>query len=104
MPTKRQRPLRWDFIRSNIAEAREQLQQLEAMATAPDRNEGGLEVGLAHAYHHLNFAWNSRRMPFTRVAACAAADFNEWGRFPRDIDLPRVKVPGKTKSGSRSGG
>ena len=21
-------------------------------------NEGGLEVSLAHAYHHMNFAWN----------------------------------------------
>ena len=23
-----------------------------------DLNEAGLEVSLAHAYHHMNFAWN----------------------------------------------
>ena len=39
-----------------------------------DLNEAGLEVSLAHAYHHMNFAWNVRNkttMP-TPVQGCSS--------------------------------
>ena len=45
--------------------------------------DSGLFFSLAHAYHHLNFAWNSRRAPEERVWACAQADFDRWSRFPK---------------------
>ena len=42
-------------------------------------NEGGLEVSLAHAYHHMNFAWNVRNK------STKEADRN----FDRDEKFPR---------------
>jgi hypothetical protein len=59
--------LNWIAVRSNLSEAREELQKLERMvAGAERRSEVGLEIGLGHAYHHLNFAWHVRRIPMSQ--------------------------------------
>lgn len=45
--------------------------------------EGALFVSMAHAYHHLNFAWNCRHAPEERVWRCDPADFKRWSKFPK---------------------
>lgn len=40
-----------------------------------DLNEAGLEVSLAHAYHHMNFAWNVRNKTTKEADACAGVFF-----------------------------
>src|SRR5688500_18186705 len=78
--------MNWKAIASNLSEAREELQSLEAMVTDPKRrNDGAFLVGMLHAFHHLNFAWNVRSAPMSRYANLSDADFNRWGRFPRDL-------------------
>ena len=42
-------------------------------------NEGGLEVSLAHAYHHMNFAWNVRN----KTTKEADRHFDRDEKFPR---------------------
>ena len=42
-------------------------------------NEGGLEVSLAHAYHHMNFAWNVRN----KTTKEAERNFDRDEKFPR---------------------
>ncbi len=73
---------RW-IIARNIREAREELHRLERQLSSrrpPDEIE--LQIGLEHAYHHLNFAWNARSASNARYANLTNRDFNRWGRFP----------------------
>ena len=44
-----------------------------------DLNEAGLEVSLAHAYHHMNFAWNVRN----KTTKEADRNFDRDEKFPR---------------------
>lgn len=90
--------INWKVVLSNLSEAREELEKLESMAAdARGRTEGRLEVGLGHAYHHLNCAWHARRVPMLRYANLKDGDFNRWGRFPKNVWLPRVEVKRGTK-------
>ena len=76
----------WGVILANIADAREQLQEIEARVHAghpPDDIE--FEVMIRHAYHHLNFAWNMRNYTLERYADLSDEDFDRWGRFPDDL-------------------
>jgi hypothetical protein len=66
------------------------------------RSEGALEVGLGHAYHHLNSAWHVRHIATSRYARCSDRDFNRWGRFPRDVWLPEVEPPGARPLGKKA--
>ena len=102
--------LTWKPILFNLHEAHEELDELHcrlhflAFGDMPDDcpdedgscrawieerdkrhpfTENALHVSLAHAYHHLNFAWNVRRTPEERAWRCATQDFLRWGRFPR---------------------
>ena len=45
--------------------------------------EAGLEVSLAHAYHHMNFAWNVRN----KTTKEADRDFDRDEKFPRPTGL-----------------
>lgn len=47
-------------------------------------DERALFDSLAHAYRHLNVAWNGRHESEERVRQCAPADFKRWSRFPED--------------------
>ena len=49
--------------------------------------EGGLFVSLEHAYHHLNWAWNCRRTPESRVWHFAESDAKRWTCFPDTTDF-----------------
>lgn len=56
--SNRRRPFNPKIIGSNISDARDELNQLLARIDAGALHEEELQVGLLHAYHHLNFAWN----------------------------------------------
>jgi hypothetical protein len=62
----RRRPLNTKIISSNIFEAYDELSHLLQRLQTGTLNEPELQVGLRHAYHHLNFAWNIRRVPTSR--------------------------------------
>lgn len=82
----RNRPFNRTIIRSNIAEATEELQGLEKKAASGELVETELQVGLQHAYHHLNFAWNVRRISSSEYSRLSQAQFDIWGTYPKDIE------------------
>jgi hypothetical protein len=86
----RKRPFNRQIIQSNIVEAIEELQKLERNAADGSLDEGALHVGLQHAYHHLNFAWNVRRISTSEYASLTDAKFNEWGKYPAEIEQLQV--------------
>lgn len=82
----RRRPLNGKIIGSNISEARDELNQLLMKIDEGGLHEAELQVSLLHAYHHLNFAWNVRRIPTSRYASLTQQEFETWGRYPSDIE------------------
>ena len=80
-----------EVIFYNISEAREELERIEALAKGDEKLvEEHLAVMFGHAYHHLNFAWNARRVPMSRYRRLTDEDFNAWGQFPTDLELPTL--------------
>jgi hypothetical protein len=82
----RRRPFNREIIQSNIAEAIEQLQKLERKAVDRTLREEDLHIGLQHAYHHLNFAWNVRRISSSEYSSLTQAQFEKWGKYPAEIE------------------
>lgn len=85
--------MNWGIVASNLREAREQLEEIEKQIQKkkyPDEIE--LQLFLEHAYHHLNFAWNIRRIKTKEYANLTDDDFNRWGQFPKDIELPKIDI------------
>ncbi len=77
------------IVLSNIREAREELVRLEARLgdkrIKVSEKEAELEVGLGHALHHLNAAWNVRRWTMARYRKLKARDFRWLSRWPEDL-------------------
>jgi hypothetical protein len=80
-------PLNRAIIGRNIAEARDQLNELVRRSADRTLTEAELQVGLLHAYHHLNFAWNIRRIATSRYTSLTQKDFDNWRQYPSDIAL-----------------
>jgi hypothetical protein len=78
-----QKTISWRTVAGDIAEARDQLEKLEDAIKKQALSAGELQVGLQHAYFHLNFAWNARHASGTRYADMSDADFKKWGEYPR---------------------
>jgi hypothetical protein len=67
----------------NLTEAIEQLNQtLNDLNSNEDYSEVELRIDLEHAYHHLNFAWNTRNVDEDRVVQCSSQDFQKWSKYP----------------------
>jgi len=84
--TKRRRPFNPRIIESNLSEAIEQLEKLRDCAARKELEEVQLQVGLQHAYHHLNFAWNVRRVSTSEYRNLTQAQFDRWGKYPSGIE------------------
>jgi hypothetical protein len=84
--------INWKLVAKQLAEAREELQRLEGMvSTQKSRSKGALQVGLEHAYHHLNFAWNAREMTDKSHRNLTPRQFQRGSRFPRSLKPIGVK-------------
>jgi hypothetical protein len=79
--------MNYEIITSNLREAIEELEKLHRSASEGNLDEEKLQVGLLHAYHHINFAWNIRRVPTSRYTALSSENFDLWGSYPSDIEL-----------------
>ena len=83
MPT-----LNWDIIARNVAEAREQLEEIEARVKGGNPPEPvEFQIMMQHAYHHLHFAWNARYWTTRRYGHLTEEDFQAGGKQPTDLDL-----------------
>ena len=90
--------INWDLVASNLAEAREEIECLEAVvAKRRGLKEVALQLSLEHAYHHLNFAWNARHATSNQYSNLTDAQFNRWGAFPtKVIEAYRIERKKKT--------
>ena len=94
--------LNWQIILSNIAEAREQLQQIEARASNGEKiSEAEFQILLEHVYHHLNFAWQIRHTPTKRYANLSDEDFHLWSKYPKEIKAYRLEKPERKRTDGR---
>ena len=77
-----------EYVLYNLREAAEELRRTIAEIEADsDYHDEELQAATAHAYHHLNTAWNARHASAAQVEACSRSDFARWRQFPSDIDL-----------------
>ena len=91
--------LNWEIIAGNIAEAREQLEAIESSAKAGEPpSEIEFRQMLEHAYHHLNFAWNARRVKSERYRSLTDEEFNKWGGFPKRMKAYKIRRRKKKKA------
>ncbi len=74
------------IIGRNLDEAIEELTRTRQRVASGEILVEQLQVGLAHAYHHINFAWNARFASTEAYAHLTKAQFNRWGKFPTNID------------------
>lgn len=94
--------LNWEIIRYDIAEAREQLEEIEKQIKEGKKiSEGAFQVMLEHAYHHLNFAWNVRRVSTKKYANLSDKDFNKWSKFPKEMKASKLPIKRKRKCTKR---
>ena len=85
--------LNWRIIGYNLAEAREQLEAVEARVKEGNPpSEIEFQIMLEHAYHHLNFAWNVRHQPSEKHAKLNDKRFNRWSKFPKDLMQDYMKT------------
>ncbi len=90
--------LNWEIILSNIAEAREQLEEIERRANTREvPTEIELQIMLEHTYHHLNFAWNVRRVSTKRYSHFTDKEFNKWSKLPKEIEELKIDMKKKRK-------
>lgn len=91
--------LNWQIIASNLREAREQLEEIERLIEKKKYpHEVELQLFIEHAYHHLNSSWNIRRTKTKDYANLSDEDFNRWGQFPKDIELPKIEIRPKRRA------
>lgn len=83
--------LNWQVILSNLAEAREQIEAIEARVKAEEKlSEVELEILFEHTYHHLNFAWNARHISDKEYSRLTDAVFNQFGKYPEEMNAYKV--------------
>ena len=71
-----------EFILANIEEAKEELDKIQLALSNDDYGEFDFRGDLGHAYHHLNFAWNSRNASDDELAQLSDSNFAKWSKFP----------------------
>jgi hypothetical protein len=95
--------LNYRTLSSNVWEARVTLQEIEEqLMKDPKPNEVELQIQFEHAFHHLNVAWNARRISDKRFIPCNAVDFNQWSKFPKDIITYKVPLPRKRRQAKKA--
>jgi len=77
------------FILSNLTEAKEELEKtIQAIQSEEDYDFGDFHDGMAHAYHHIDSAWNGREISDTEWKEYSDETFARLEKFP--IDLPMI--------------
>ena len=86
--------LNWKVVLDNLNDARLQLEEIERSVNDDNKPSGvKLQIKLEHAFHHLCVAWNARSASTKRYSNFSDEDFNEWSKFPKDIEPYRLEIP-----------
>lgn len=85
MPAKR-KPMNFKIIQTNLSEAVEELQGLERKAAKEELTVEAFQIGLLHAYLHLNTAWNVKYRTTEEYISLTDKQFKQWGKYPKGIE------------------
>ena len=70
---------------------REALEEIEAtikdIEEEPEYDGPEFSVAIAHLYHHVNTAWNSRHSTAEDALESSVMNFERWRQFPTDVDM-----------------
>jgi hypothetical protein len=77
------------WIACHLEEAIEELQRTLKELKHPEYSESEFRVAMAHAYNHLNTAWNSRNADPDGVASLSEEEFYRSRAYPSDLDMGR---------------
>lgn len=86
---RKRKKLNREVILSNLKEAVEELQSIiEDLETDTSYAPIEFRVGMEHAYHHINTAWNARYCSFSEYyEKSTEEDFFRWREFPKNIHM-----------------
>jgi hypothetical protein len=77
-----------DWVLFHLHEAQEELARtINLLESTSEADEIEFEIGMAHLYHHLNTAWNSRQVGPEQTANHSSDEFYAWRKFPTDLPL-----------------
>jgi hypothetical protein len=72
----------------HLEEAIEQMQAtIKRLKSDPEYSAGTFEVEMGHTYHHLNYAWNTRRARSRRVWKHSTREFYQYRQMPKDVEF-----------------
>jgi len=71
-----------EYMIVNLGDAIEELQRLQKALEDPEYTEFEFKLDLAHAYHHINFAWNARDASDDELVNLSDSNFSKWSKFP----------------------
>lgn len=76
------------FIQSNVEEAHEELTKLlQHFASGEPLDFAGFHIAMAHAFHHLNSAWNGRNISDEDCREYTDETYAKLEAFPTDLPL-----------------
>jgi len=76
------------WVRFHLNESIGELQKvIEAIDGRTSFSTEEFEIAIAHAYHHLNTAWNSRSISDQEAREHTDWDYSTWRQFPTDLNL-----------------
>ena len=76
-----------EWILFHLNEALEEIEStIKDIETDPEYDNPEYSVAIAHLYHHVNTAWNSRNSSANETED-TDKNFEKWRKFPTDIDM-----------------
>ena len=76
-----------EWVAVHIQESLEELQRTLAELPSAEFGSAEFAVAMAHAYHHLNTAWNSRDADPRTISQAGDVEFYSWRAMPTDLYL-----------------
>lgn len=77
-----------EWVLFHLKEALEEIEStIKEIESEPEYDEPEFSVAIAHLYHHVNTAWNSRHSSDEETEECSESNFNEWRQFPSDVAM-----------------
>jgi hypothetical protein len=77
-----------EWVLFHLREVQEEIARtIHLLESTPEDADIEFEIGMAHLYHHLNTAWNSRHAEPDHTANQSFDEFYAWRKFPTDLPL-----------------
>lgn len=77
-----------DWVLFHLKEALGEIEStIKEIESEPDYSDPEFSVAMAHLYHHVNTAWNSRQCSDQEVEESSEGNFSDWRQFPTDVDM-----------------